>query len=1045
MVKLVVHNFMPTVQPNLTLPNIYTTTTNQYLGMAALLNIFNENTTNGLVNHSDRYSATRANSYAWPSPSQTFTAIYDSRVIYSVVAVYYYSNDTYFALNDYTSPNALLDIIAAQPGNRLDEGLPIVSGGFHDYDHFHLYNNRPTVSVKLRAGVNYTNQIECQDANRNTLRHELGHAMGWLHPYDSETLDCSDDDWLSDVIPSSNLTCPFRIPSGTVACTPENTVCMTCHECGAYGTNNVMSGSWTADTRWMSPLQIGRRIRNLHLNIGPGVAGYGVRDYAMEAYSDHDLPLEVSTNETWDFDIQMYRDIVVKAPATLKITCRVAMAKGGKIIVQKGAKLIIDGGLVTGWCKKNPSHFWNYGIPLWQGIEVLGDPSQTHAIQSSTGLSTHHGVVVLENNAVISNAVVGINTSSTNSTYGTVVNNTSGGIVMAINSTFENNIYDIIFYKYERPNSKNYLGGCNFITTGAIGRDGYNNLILPKEHIKFYHNRGTTIEGCNFEYSASTTYSVPTLGIGIYSTDSYFTLSRLCASSCANYTPSIFNTLKIGVYTDNVNPIYVPTVNYSEFWNNTYGALMENTDHLLFETNNFVDNNEGMYLFKSKYYTVRDNNFEGHNYNGVGVVPYESQDGSHQVFRNTFSGLNAGIAPIDNNGGRYVNMLGLKMNCNVFNSGEENLFDIAAGSSLTSMPIIMKEQSVLNTTNAKKFVRNLYGAPYNGGNINKFYIENTSTESIHHVNTASGVDNPNYPDSQASSQIFVSQNATNFNYTADCISTFSISNGESLTDNIGNLNDYITSLRTDPEVGLLTENIFEIQNAVSTKLNLFLTDTLPESKDSVLAILENNQGGFEDTDLQMIFALMHYGYYKTALTKIDELPISSDWAALLSKIIELETSDMGLYTLLDDVESTDFITTYANTEGMDGQTCAQAILRFVFDTEHDYPLTLPTIDSERRIFSESPIASVITAQLEQKVKIRPNPTSTSVNVSLPEIPDGVCILIKDVIGREVFIKFTRDSQLDIPVSTLPNGIYLISVKKRSSNEIIYQSKLIKQE
>jgi hypothetical protein len=112
---------------------------------------------------------------------------------------------------------------------------------------------------------------------------------------------------------------------------------------------------------------------------------------------------------------------------------------------------------------------------------------------------------------------------------------------------------------------------------------------------------------------------------------------------------------------------------------------------------------------------------------------------------------------------------------------------------------------------------------------------------------------------------------------------------------------------------------------------------------------------------------------------------------------------------------------------------------------HDYPLTLPTIDSERRIFSESPIASVITAQLEQKVKIRPNPTSTSVNVSLPEIPDGVCILIKDVIGREVFIKFTRDSQLDIPVSTLPNGIYLISVKKRSSNEIIYQSKLIKQE
>ncbi|MEO6305181.1 MAG: hypothetical protein ABIP51_18625, partial [Bacteroidia bacterium] len=108
---------------------------------------------------------------------------------------------------------------------------------------------------------------------------------------------------------------------------------------------------------WMSPLQMGRRIRSMHLNSN---IGRNLRQFAKDMESDHKKTWIISKSEDWDFDIQMYNDILVKTGVTLTVKCKIAMAINGKIKLEPGAKLIVDGGEITGWCKSGN----------WLGVET---------------------------------------------------------------------------------------------------------------------------------------------------------------------------------------------------------------------------------------------------------------------------------------------------------------------------------------------------------------------------------------------------------------------------------------------------------------------------------------------------------------------------------------------------------------------------------------------------------------------------------------------------------------------------------------------------
>ncbi|HQC60332.1 MAG TPA: hypothetical protein PK701_06335, partial [Bacteroidales bacterium] len=94
------------------------------------------------------------------------------------------------------------------------------------------------------------------------------------------------------------------------------------------------------------------------------------------------IPLEITENETWDFNIKLYTDIIIKQGVTLTITCKVLMPDQAKIIIEPGAKLILDGGTLTNACGT-----------MWQGIEVWGNRDLSQYPQSN------QGVVELKNGA----------------------------------------------------------------------------------------------------------------------------------------------------------------------------------------------------------------------------------------------------------------------------------------------------------------------------------------------------------------------------------------------------------------------------------------------------------------------------------------------------------------------------------------------------------------------------------------------------------------------------------------------------------------------
>lgn len=73
-----------------------------------------------------------------------------------------------------------------------------------------------------------------------------------------------------------------------------------------------------------------------------------------------DYEITVDKDETWEMSMRFFTDIVIKDGATLTVTCELQMPNKGRIIVEDGGKLIVDGGILTSACES------------WDGIKVTG-------------------------------------------------------------------------------------------------------------------------------------------------------------------------------------------------------------------------------------------------------------------------------------------------------------------------------------------------------------------------------------------------------------------------------------------------------------------------------------------------------------------------------------------------------------------------------------------------------------------------------------------------------------------------------------------------
>ena len=315
---------------------------NNFNGLPALKYML-DSVTNG---HQERYSLKRRASYDVKNFNSPY--IYDSKIKFEITNIYFYPEPELYSLNN---DEMLFKHIEKTDSNRITEGMPIVFNASNGPGHLSSYKGSAALVTTIHA---YDLTF-----GRSHILHEIGHAFGLGHTYANSTgggsdwqnfhADCGSQDYLNDVFPNNN---PICYPTKTA---PTNTPCLSCFESSPDTSNNIMGGQ--RYNRWISPLQMGRRIRSLHLNSN---IGENIRHFAKETESDHDNVWKITSNETWDFDIQLYKDILVKENVTLTITCKVAMALEGKIKLEKNARLIIDSGEITCWCKTG----------TWQGIEV---------------------------------------------------------------------------------------------------------------------------------------------------------------------------------------------------------------------------------------------------------------------------------------------------------------------------------------------------------------------------------------------------------------------------------------------------------------------------------------------------------------------------------------------------------------------------------------------------------------------------------------------------------------------------------------------------
>lgn len=465
------------------------------------------------------------------------------------------------------------------------------------------------------------------------------------------------------------------------------------------------------------------------------------------------IPKIVTNSETWNVSMDTYQSVLVKAGATLTIkgthnsnntnSVEIRIPKDKKIIVEAGAKLIIDGATLTNHCD------------LWQGIEVYGQ-------KSSTQDDINQGRIIVKNGAIIENARKGISTSK--GTENGWDASSTGAIVECENSSFINNLVDIEILSYHRITSKPLDEKVNKSSISKCKFETNNDYLFGTEkptHIYLWDVNGVKIVGSYFVDNRTITSG----SIGIKSINSGYYVNEYCSGislpvasgfTCAGIR-SVFENLEFGIQSfSQSNPKYSANISNSAFNNCSRSIYISGIDNASIFLNNFnvkrsastpvgtySSERYGIYLDMCKSYKVENNSLVGDvdtelESNSFGIVVRNMHGENVNINSNAMDKLTVGIEAVGRNRGQTFDK-GLQIKCNTFNNSKYDIVVIndpetPVGSNVCG---IARNQGYPIPNEVNRLAGNLFGnaSPYliknfvNQGALIDYYHHSPSSNS----------------------------------------------------------------------------------------------------------------------------------------------------------------------------------------------------------------------------------------------------------------------------------------------------------------------------
>lgn len=462
--------------------------------------------------------------------------------------------------------------------------------------------------------------------------------------------------------------------------------------------------------------------------------------------------IEINGTEVWEGYKRIPSNVFILPGGNLTIKGEVVMNNDKQIVVSKNAILTVDGGKISSHCTDG----------LWGGIRVLGDPAGNQN-------PLDQGAVFLKNSAVIEKAKIGIHCY--NSTLEeAAVPATGGGIIMANNAVFRNNLVAVQFEKYTLKSSISFFNLCNFITDYDLQP-----IYEPKQFIRLNEVGGLYFGGCSFTNERTKDYDIEKYGTGIYSNNSHFVVDRYIYNNLADTMKCTFKNLNYGIYALSKPGTKTFKVNHSDFKSNDCGIYALNVDNVDIKYNTFDvyeegNSQTGLYLDACNGYVVEENGFK-HNSESSGsgltrgIIVNNSGPYNNMIYKNSFYNLNSGIVAQNKNRNKDGSF-GLAIKCNNFTYTNT---DIAVLKDLLPDPFSPENGIALNQGHQDTLCEAPAGNLFSNLNIVQFpdyYSIYNSCNLINYYYHKNSPNNKAYPEQVK--QFIVARHPVGVNYQESC-------------------------------------------------------------------------------------------------------------------------------------------------------------------------------------------------------------------------------------------------------------------------------------